>query len=146
MSLWVAKTLWMKTAGAYTIAPPPFIEGRTVIRIFRLRHKTDQDLFFPFLKTQKEHSVSLYSLSVTTAKPLVYSIFGNRHNYLMVKYKLNYARARTVALRSVGRCGNAAGYVEITIGFHNMRDTHIDTSAKSFCAEIRVILLYFKWA
>ncbi len=48
-----------------------------------------------FLETQKEHSVSLYSLSVTTAKPIVYSIFANRHNYHVVKYKLNYAMART---------------------------------------------------
>ena len=27
-----------------------------------------------------------------------------------------------------------------------MRDTHIDTSAKSFRAETRVVLKYFKWA
>ena len=42
--------------------------------------------------------------------------------FLWLKYNLNYTRARTVALRSVGRCGNAAGYVEITIGFHNMQE------------------------
>ena len=48
-----------------------------------------------FLETQKEHSVPLYYLSVTTAKPLVCSIFANRHNYLNSKYNLNYAMART---------------------------------------------------
>ena len=48
------------------------------------------------LETQKEHSVSLYSLSVTTAKPLVYSIFANRHSYFKEKYKLNYTKARAL--------------------------------------------------
>ena len=106
-SIYHSTTSFHRGQNGYTNIPPPTQNGSGFV--------------FSFLETQKEHSVSLYSLSVTTAKPLVCSIFANRHNYLIVKYNLNYAMARTVALRSVGRCGNAAGYVEITIGFHNMR-------------------------
>ena len=115
-SIYHSTTSFHRGQNGYINIPPPTQNGSGFV--------------FSFLETQKEHSVSLYSLSVTTAKPLVCSIFANRHNYLNSKYKLNYAMARAFALRSVGRCGNASRYVEITIGFHNMRDTHIDTSAK----------------
>ena len=100
-----------------------------------------------FLEMQKEHSISLYSLSVTTANPLVYSIFANRHNYLKVKYNLNYAMDRTFALRSVGRCGNASGYVEITIRFHNMRlNTYWHISKINFVRKSAWFFSILKWA
>ena len=86
-SIYHSTTSFHRGQNKFTNIPPPTQNGSGFV--------------FSFLETQKEHSVSLYSLSVTTAKPLVYSIFTNRHNYLNSKYNLNYltTRAASVTVR-----------------------------------------------
>ena len=86
-SIYHSTTSFHRGQNGYTNIPPPTQNGSGFV--------------FSFLETQKEHSVSLYSLSVTTAKPLVYSIFTNSHKYLNSKYNLNYltTRAASVTVR-----------------------------------------------